>query len=200
MRTASSADRRLFFRRRTSLVRLRKSFPSGFERQSHFPTSVANVFRFQPGRRADFRKLRRAQARGDASCRSRPSRDAQKGDSAVPGSRIRVLHVERIGLFPRPPTNGVGRDSRRRPVSRNLHRAGKRIRSRRSIYKGKVTRVLLACSPPFVDIGLDGDAFLYVSDVFETSKTTITGIRRNTRHLPRPLCPLERLPRGSASR
>src|SRR6202166_4779748 len=36
-----------------------------------------------------------------------------------------------------------------------------------SIYKGKVTRVLPGMQSPFVDIGLDGDAFLYVSDVFE---------------------------------
>src|SRR5215831_1604893 len=36
-----------------------------------------------------------------------------------------------------------------------------------SIYKGKVTRVLLGMQSAFVDIGLDGDAFLYVSDVFE---------------------------------
>src|SRR6266513_1275261 len=36
-----------------------------------------------------------------------------------------------------------------------------------SIYKGKVTRVLRGMQSAFVDIGLDGDAFLYVSDVFE---------------------------------
>src|ERR1700722_6167160 len=36
-----------------------------------------------------------------------------------------------------------------------------------SIYKGKVTRVLPGMHSAFVDIGLDGDAFLYVSDVFE---------------------------------
>jgi len=36
-----------------------------------------------------------------------------------------------------------------------------------SIYKGKVTRVLPGMQSAFVDIGLDGDAFLYVSDVFE---------------------------------
>src|ERR1700741_2586546 len=36
-----------------------------------------------------------------------------------------------------------------------------------SIYKGKVTRVLPGMQPAFVDIGLAGDAFLYVSDVFE---------------------------------
>src|SRR6202521_1894564 len=36
-----------------------------------------------------------------------------------------------------------------------------------SIYKGKVPRVLPGMQSAFVDIGLDGDAFLYVSDVFE---------------------------------
>jgi ribonuclease G len=36
-----------------------------------------------------------------------------------------------------------------------------------SIYKGKVTRVLPGMQSAFVEIGLDGDAFLYVSDVFE---------------------------------
>src|SRR5260221_6584286 len=32
-----------------------------------------------------------------------------------------------------------------------------------SIYKGRVTRVLPGMQSAFVDIGLDGDAFLYVS-------------------------------------
>src|SRR3981189_3969425 len=36
-----------------------------------------------------------------------------------------------------------------------------------SIYKGRVTRVLPGMQSGFVDTGLDGDAFLYVSDVFE---------------------------------
>ena len=36
-----------------------------------------------------------------------------------------------------------------------------------SIYKGRVTRVLPGMQSAFVDIGLDGDAFLYVSDFFE---------------------------------
>src|SRR6201999_3348429 len=36
-----------------------------------------------------------------------------------------------------------------------------------SIYKGRVTPVLPGMQSAFVDIGLDGDAFLYVSDVFE---------------------------------
>src|SRR5260370_33583562 len=36
-----------------------------------------------------------------------------------------------------------------------------------SIYKGRVTRVLPGLQSAFVDIGLDGAAFLYVIDVFE---------------------------------
>ena len=36
-----------------------------------------------------------------------------------------------------------------------------------NIHNGKVIRVLPGMQSAFVDIGLDGDAFLYVSDVFE---------------------------------
>src|SRR4051795_8836224 len=36
-----------------------------------------------------------------------------------------------------------------------------------SIYKGRVTRVLPGMQSAFVDIGLERDAFLYVSDFFE---------------------------------
>src|ERR1700687_4961051 len=36
-----------------------------------------------------------------------------------------------------------------------------------SIYKGRVTRVLPGMQSAFVEIGLDTDAFLYVSDVLE---------------------------------
>src|SRR5271154_2757070 len=36
-----------------------------------------------------------------------------------------------------------------------------------SIYKGRVTRVLPGMQSAFVEIGLDGDAFLYVSDFLE---------------------------------
>ncbi|MGH9466351.1 MAG: hypothetical protein ACRD1Y_03250, partial [Terriglobales bacterium] len=38
-----------------------------------------------------------------------------------------------------------------------------------SIYKGRVTRVLPGMQSAFVDIGLERDAFLYVSDFFEDS-------------------------------
>jgi ribonuclease G len=36
-----------------------------------------------------------------------------------------------------------------------------------SIHKGRVTRVLPGMQSAFVDIGLERDAFLYVSDFFE---------------------------------
>src|SRR5256886_11505316 len=39
-----------------------------------------------------------------------------------------------------------------------------------SIYKGKVTRVLPGMQSAFVDIGLERDAFLYVSDFFESEE------------------------------
>ena len=39
-----------------------------------------------------------------------------------------------------------------------------------SIYKGRVTRVLPGMQSAFVDIGLDGDAFLYVSDFLEDTE------------------------------
>src|SRR6201993_4681917 len=39
-----------------------------------------------------------------------------------------------------------------------------------SIYKGRVTRVLPGMQSAFVDIGLDRDAFLYVSDFFEDNE------------------------------
>src|SRR5690242_15439048 len=36
-----------------------------------------------------------------------------------------------------------------------------------NIYKGRVTKVLPGMQPAFVDLGLERDAFLYVSDVLE---------------------------------
>src|SRR5262250_1831066 len=39
-----------------------------------------------------------------------------------------------------------------------------------SIYKGKVTRVLPGMQSAFVDIGLERDAFLYVSDFVEAQE------------------------------
>src|SRR5207237_4421960 len=51
-----------------------------------------------------------------------------------------------------------------------------------SIYKGRVTRVLPGMQSAFVDIGLDGDAFLYVSDVFENLEDYDHGHRHE--HVP----------------
>jgi len=55
-----------------------------------------------------------------------------------------------------------------------------------SIYKGRVTRVLPGMQSAFVDIGLDGDAFLYVSDVFENLEDgmTIDELIEQSLHLP----------------
>src|SRR5207302_3870476 len=39
-----------------------------------------------------------------------------------------------------------------------------------SIYKGKVTRVLPGMQSAFVDLGLERDTFLYVSDFFEENE------------------------------
>src|SRR5579859_5446748 len=40
-----------------------------------------------------------------------------------------------------------------------------------SIYKGRVTRVLPGMQSAFVDIGLERDAFLYVTDFFEAPES-----------------------------
>src|SRR5664279_6109852 len=40
-----------------------------------------------------------------------------------------------------------------------------------SIYKGRVTRVLPGMQSAFVDIGLERDAFLYVSDFMDLEQT-----------------------------
>src|SRR3974377_1488370 len=53
-----------------------------------------------------------------------------------------------------------------------------------SIYKGKVTRVLPGMQSAFVDIGLDGDAFLYVSDVFENLEDYDHGHGAHDAHAP----------------
>ena len=76
-----------------------------------------------------------------------------------------------------------------------------------SIYKGKVTRVLPGMQSAFVDIGLDGDAFLYVSDVFENLEDYEHGQpHEHDQHLPVPATPqgngstLELLPGESLAR
>jgi Rne/Rng family ribonuclease len=74
-----------------------------------------------------------------------------------------------------------------------------------SIYKGKVTRVLPGMQSAFVDIGLDGDAFLYVSDVFENLEGYDHGHDdHGHEHAPAPVeagfAPVEVLPGESLGR
>jgi ribonuclease G len=58
-----------------------------------------------------------------------------------------------------------------------------------SIYKGRVTRVLPGMQSAFVDIGLDGDAFLYVSDVFENLEDYDHGHTHPEPHIQVPALP-----------
>src|SRR3979490_2638067 len=75
-----------------------------------------------------------------------------------------------------------------------------------SIYKGKVTRVLPGMQSAFVDIGLDGDAFLYVSDVLENFENYDPGLpHEQLKSLAPPLrpaigTPVEVLPGESLAR
>src|SRR5258707_6775136 len=55
-----------------------------------------------------------------------------------------------------------------------------------SIHKGRVTRVLPGMQSAFVDIGLDRDAFLYVSDLFEGNEEydrTVTNVEEQVLRL-----------------
>jgi len=66
-----------------------------------------------------------------------------------------------------------------------------------NIYKGKVTKVLPGMQSAFVDIGLERDAFLYVSDFFEdteeyekivsTVEDEVAQLQERGKHLPAPL-------------
>src|SRR5580700_6884959 len=109
---------------------------------------------------------RRAKARGDASCR--PFAAVQKRDSrhcrrhqqsGVFMSKELVIsaasHERRVAIL-----------EEGQLVEIYIERE-KEFALVGSIYKGRVTRVLPGMQSAFVDIGLDGDAFLYVSDVFE---------------------------------
>src|SRR5215217_2665698 len=61
-----------------------------------------------------------------------------------------------------------------------------------SIHKGRVTRVLPGMQSAFVDIGLDRDAFLYVSDFFEDNEEydkIVTSVEEK-------VLKLDRTPRG----
>src|ERR1700733_4788597 len=55
-----------------------------------------------------------------------------------------------------------------------------------SIYKGRVTRVLPGMQSAFVEIGLDGDAFLYVSDFLEGIEEFDSGATRTEGKTSRP--------------
>jgi len=67
-----------------------------------------------------------------------------------------------------------------------------------SIHKGRVTRVLPGMQSAFVDIGLERDAFLYVSDFFEDNDEydkIVTGIEEKVARLDKGLAPVaEALP------
>src|SRR6204780_4156455 len=57
-----------------------------------------------------------------------------------------------------------------------------------SIHKGRVTRVLPGMQSAFVDIGLERDAFLYVSDFFEDNDEydkIVTGVEEKVLKLDR---------------
>src|SRR5438094_3196640 len=62
-----------------------------------------------------------------------------------------------------------------------------------SIHKGRVTRVLPGMQSAFVDIGLERDAFLYVSDFFEDNDEydkVVTDAEEKVLRLDRPLAPV----------
>src|SRR5580658_4022799 len=62
-----------------------------------------------------------------------------------------------------------------------------------SIYKGRVTRVLPGMQSAFVDIGLERDAFLYVSDFFEDNDEydkIVTSVEEKILKLDRPTPPV----------
>src|SRR4029078_9533451 len=74
-----------------------------------------------------------------------------------------------------------------------------------SIHKGRVTRVLPGMQSAFVDIGLDRDAFLYVSDFFEDNEEydkIVTSVEEKILKLattPAPVAPLTAVAPGPAS-
>src|ERR671936_1303774 len=58
-----------------------------------------------------------------------------------------------------------------------------------NIYKGRVTKVLPGMQSAFVDIGLERDAFLYVSDFFEDTEEydkIVTSVEEKVLKLDRP--------------
>src|ERR1700729_1384871 len=70
-----------------------------------------------------------------------------------------------------------------------------------SIHKGRVTRVLPGMQSAFVDIGLDRDAFLYVSDFFEDNEEydkIVTGVEEKVLKLDRTGQPVSATPDSTA--
>ena len=55
-----------------------------------------------------------------------------------------------------------------------------------SIHKGRVTRVLPGMQSAFVDVGLERDCFLYVSDFFEENADEIDRVERQRTRPARP--------------
>src|SRR6266852_8585116 len=70
-----------------------------------------------------------------------------------------------------------------------------------SIHKGRVTRVLPGMQSAFVDLGLERDTFLYVSDFLEEHEDfdRVTGDERPSRHEERPPRHQERRPSAPPS-
>src|SRR6266851_5213957 len=70
-----------------------------------------------------------------------------------------------------------------------------------SIHKGRVTRVLPGMQSAFVDLGLERDTFLYVSDFLEEHEDfdRVTGDERPMRHDERPPRHQERRPSAPPS-
>ena len=67
-----------------------------------------------------------------------------------------------------------------------------------SIHKGRVTRVLPGMQSAFVDLGLDRDAFLYVSDFFEDNEEydkIVTSVEEKVLRLDKAGEPVEAVPR-----
>jgi Rne/Rng family ribonuclease len=70
-----------------------------------------------------------------------------------------------------------------------------------SIHKGKVTRVLPGMQSAFVDIGLERDAFLYVSDFFEDNEEydkIVTSVEEKVLKLERAAVPVAEAPAPDA--
>src|ERR1700741_5472912 len=65
-----------------------------------------------------------------------------------------------------------------------------------SIHKGRVTRVLPGMQSAFVDLGLERDTFLYVSDFFEEAEEDFDRLPEPRRErYSRPLAEVREVPR-----